>query len=535
MSKEIDMGMRLNMVFGRAARCAAAVLAATFVISCAGTVSSHAGALSVAQKQQMIAEQKAEEQQMMAQRQTDQAVAQDTVDEQIEIESRIPGVPSKLTVTTSTSTSGISAENVKLGKRYVTLKWQEAENCDSYQIYYKYKTDKGYRIYKKPVKGTSRKMLFKNNREVFLAVAGLNGDNQSNLSESVVIWPGYGDYVNATKIKFSASESVLYTGFSSTFKVNTTASMLKTYKIKWSTSDKKIAKVSQSGKVTAVADGTATITAQSHAGFTVSKKVTVKTLTPSVVPDLTNLSPSKAKKVANAAGFKVSVKKVFIKKKDMNKKYPGVKMGKIMKQNKKAGASLSQGSTITLTYGDEIYYCGVGAEAVVQWAEKVAADNSYGYSMGVYTGRGLDRLCPYTNSGASKDYDCATFVNAALAFSGMGKDFMDATVKPSPVVRGVRDRLVKNGWKKVLIKRSYKKNGKTKYYYSKPSVKELKRGDIVLNCSCHIQIHAGNGLDVGAHNNYDGKSGDSSGREVSVNTSWTGYNEVYRYYGNIGK
>ena len=172
---------------------------------------------------------------------------------------------------------------------------------------------------------------------------------------------------------------------------------------------------------------------------------------------------------------------------------------------------------------------------MVQWAEKVAADNSYGYSMGVYTGRGLDRLCPYTNSGASKDYDCATFVNAALAFSGMGKDFMDATVKPSPVVRGVRDRLVKNGWKKVLIKRSYKKNGKTKYYYSKPSVKELKRGDIVLNCSCHIQIHAGNGLDVGAHNNYDGKSGDSSGREVSVNTSWTGYNEVYRYYGNIGK
>ena len=95
--------------------------------------------------------------------------------------------------------------------------------------------------------------------------------------------------------------------------------------------------------------------------------------------------------------------------------------------------------------------------------------------------------------------------------------------------------MIENGWKKVLIKHKYRSNGKTKYYYTKPTVKQLKRGDVVLNCACHIQIHVGNGYDVGAHNNYDGKTGDSSGREVSVNYSWTGYNEVYRYYGNIGK
>ena len=90
-------------------------------------------------------------------------------------------------------------------------------------------------------------------------------------------------------------------------------------------------------------------------------------------------------------------------------------------------------------------------------------------------------------------------------------------------------------WKRVRIKHSYRKNGRTRYYYTNPKVSQLKRGDIVLNCACHIQIHVGKGFDVGAHNNYDGRTGDSSGREVSVNYSWTGYNEVYRYYGKIGK
>ena len=530
------MGMRLNTGISRAIRCAAAALAATMFISAIGTAPAFADSLSASEKQQMINEQKAEEQRVQAQKEQDQKAAQAQVEDQIEEESKIPGVPAGLTVTTSTSTTGISQENLAKNKRYVTLSWAEAENAEKYHVYYSYVKDGEYTATKSQTAKTSKKMLFKNNKEVFFKVLAVNGENKSALStETVVIWPGYGDLVNATKIAFKSASSVLYTGFAAKFTLNTSASMLKTYKIEWSTSDKKIAKVTQSGKVTGVSNGTATITARSHAGFTVSTKVTVKTVEPCKVPDVVGLSPAQAKKVITAAGFTPSVRKVFVKKSTMNKKYPGVKMGQIMKQSHTPGTKLSKGSKVAAKYGDEIYDCGVGVEAMVKWAETVAADNSYGYSMGVYTGRGLDRLCPYTNDGASKDYDCATFVNAALAFSGMGNDFMKASVKPSPVVRGVRDLMKKNGWKKVLIKRSYKSGGKKKYYYSKPTVKELKRGDVVLNCSCHIQIHVGNGMDVGAHNNYDGKSGDSSGREVSVNYSWTGYNEVYRYYGNIGK
>ena len=530
------MGLRFNTGIKKAASLMAATITAFMFISCISSTTVFAGALSAEEKQQQIAEQKAQEQQTASQKAQDQQKADAVLQEQIRQEALHPGTATYLRATTSTKTDGISKADLNKRLRYVSLKWTAAENATKYVVYYSYKKDGTYKKVSGSVKTTKKtKMLFPNNKEVFLKVLSYHGSNKGTMSESVVIWPGYGAYVNAGKAVWKAVESVIFTGYSSTFSLTTTASMLKTYKIKWSSSNPKVAKVSGSGKVTAVANGTATITARTHTGFKTSKTITVKTLTPKVVPDVVGLSPSKAKKMIQAAGFKVTVKKAWIRKKDMNKKYPGVEFGEIMKQSKKAGSKLSRGSSITITYGDEIYYCGEGVEAMVQWAEKVAADNSYGYSMGVYTGRGLDRLCPYTNLGASKDYDCATFVNAALAFSGMGQDFMNASVKPSPVVRGVRNLLVKNDWKRVRIKHKYKKNGKTRYYYTNPKVSQLKRGDIVLNCACHIQIHVGKGFDVGAHNNYDGRTGDSSGREVSVNYSWSGYNEVYRYYGKIGK
>ena len=533
------MGMRLNMGTSRAVRCAAAVLATVTTVTmlaCIGVTNVYADAISAAEMDQQIAEQQAEEQQQAAQREADQQAAQDAVDEQIQKETTTPGKPTYPRATTSTSTKGISSANQKKGLRYVSLKWTKAANATSYEVYYSYKKTGEY----KPVSGTvttcsKNNMLFKNDKEVFLKVLAYNGETPGELSTWVVIWPGYGDKVNATKIAWKNAPTVIYTGQSATFTVNSTASMLKTYKIKWTSSDTSVATVSTAGKVTALADGTTTITAKSHAGFKIKQEVAVQTIKPSVVPNVVGMTVSQAKKAIKAAGFKVSTTRQFIKAKDLKKKYPNVKMGRVMKQNKKKGSQLSAGTTVKITYGDEIYDCGVGMEAMVKWAEAVAADNSYGYSMGVYTGRGLDRLCPYTNSGASKDYDCATFVNAALAYSGMGDAFMKATVKPSPVVRGVRDLMKKNGWKKVTVKHKYKKNGKTKYYYTKPSKKQLKRGDVLVNTSCHIQIHVGNGYDVGAHNNYDGKTGDSSGREVSVNYTWTGYAEVYRYYGKIGK
>ena len=63
------------------------------------------------------------------------------------------------------------------------------------------------------------------------------------------------------------------------------------------------------------------------------------------------------------------------------------------------------------------------------------------------------------------------------------------------------------------------------------SISKLKRGDILINPSRHVEIYTGekdkygNVLSVAAHDDRDGKSGDSSGTEISIAPtkyfSWT--------------
>lgn len=77
--------------------------------------------------------------------------------------------------------------------------------------------------------------------------------------------------VEAATIKISKSKVSLIKGKSETLKVNGTSS-----KIKWTTSNKKIVKVNNKGKVTAVSKGTATITAKVN-GKNYKCKVTVET------------------------------------------------------------------------------------------------------------------------------------------------------------------------------------------------------------------------------------------------------------------
>ena len=49
------------------------------------------------------------------------------------------------------------------------------------------------------------------------------------------------------------------------------------------------------------------------------------------------------------------------------------------------------------------------------------------------------------------------------------------------------------------------------------------RGDILINPHAHVEIYYGDGLTVGAHDNYDGKKGDGSGREIRVD-------EIYAHF-----
>ena len=62
----------------------------------------------------------------------------------------------------------------------------------------------------------------------------------------------------------------------------------------------------------------------------------------------------------------------------------------------------------------------------------------------------------------------------------------------------------------------------------------LQPGDVLLTPGSHTEMYIGNGRNVGAHSNYDGAHGDSSGSEINVQDysqgrqNWDG---VLRYKG----
>lgn len=69
------------------------------------------------------------------------------------------------------------------------------------------------------------------------------------------------------------------------------------------------------------------------------------------------------------------------------------------------------------------------------------------------------------------------------------------------------------------------------------TAKGLKRGDILLNTSKHVEIYTGNKKSVGAKMDEFGGivgrySGDQTGKEISEGSFYNGFNVVLRYKGN---
>ena len=129
----------------------------------------------------------------------------------------------------------------------------------------------------------------------------------------------------------------------------------------------------------------------------------------------------------------------------------------------------------------------------------IANDNSHGYSM-------VNRWGP--------DYDCSSFVITCLKQAGF--ETGGATYSGNMV-----SNLTQHGF-------SYIPSSKIDL----SSSSSLQAGDILM-ASGHTEIYIGNGKRVGAHRNYDGKTGDSGGNEINVlnysRGSWYG---ILRYTGS---
>lgn len=115
-------------------------------------------------------------------------------------------------------------------------------------------------------------------------------------------------------------------------------------------------------------------------------------------------------------------------------------------------------------------------EAAVKFMENLCNDNTHGYSM-------TNRWGP--------DYDCSSSVITALRSAGFDTGSANVTSDMSSALCGA-------GWVRLSLGI------------------ELKRGDLLLNDEHHVAMYVGDGQLAEFSSDYDGTTGDSSGREAYI-------------------
>lgn len=123
-------------------------------------------------------------------------------------------------------------------------------------------------------------------------------------------------------------------------------------------------------------------------------------------------------------------------------------------------------------------------EAMLEWAVGIAEDNSHGYSQAY-------RLGPC--------YDCTSFVSTALMEGGFEIEHCLST-------GGMLEELPAFGF----------------VVYRRGEI-EAQKGDILILLGTHAEICMGDGGCVAAHQDYDGRWGDSTGHEIEYRTGDAAY------------
>lgn len=139
----------------------------------------------------------------------------------------------------------------------------------------------------------------------------------------------------------------------------------------------------------------------------------------------------------------------------------------------------------------------------IEEAKRIANDNRHGYSQ--------------KNRNGKPDYDCSSLVIHCLDYGGFPMSSYGATYTGN-----MTNALIKCGFKNV-IKDINIKTGKG-----------MKAGDVFLNRYHHTAIAVSDTQLCAAHDNYDRKTGDSSGNEINIykyKNYVHGWLSVWRYTG----
>ena len=139
-------------------------------------------------------------------------------------------------------------------------------------------------------------------------------------------------------------------------------------------------------------------------------------------------------------------------------------------------------------------------ETALDWAQKIADDNSHGYSQQRRNG---------------PDYDCSSYVSTALVKAGLNDNGSLTTYT-------MKKYLCSKGFTWIPWSSIGGQSG-------------LKRGDILLDEDTHTEFYIGNGKMIGAHRDYGyPATGDQTGKEISVQNFYNNqygisWNGVLRY------
>ena len=162
-----------------------------------------------------------------------------------------------------------------------------------------------------------------------------------------------------------------------------------------------------------------------------------------------------------------------------------------------AGSGIIGGSALSANAASKLQYA-------VNWAVGIANDNTHGYSQ--------------TNRNGNPDYDCSSLVISALRQAGID-------VGNASYTGNMKSEFMAHGFTWIPISNI-------------SGTSDLKVGDVLFyrsGSSGHTEMYIGNGKNVGAHSDYDGKKGDSSGREINTqNFSFWKWQGVLRYNDSTG-
>jgi hypothetical protein len=148
-------------------------------------------------------------------------------------------------------------------------------------------------------------------------------------------------------------------------------------------------------------------------------------------------------------------------------------------------------------------------EDYTKWIEAIADDNSHGYSQ--------------YNRWGTPDYDCSSLIISALETNGI-----PAKTKGATYTGNMLPVLLTLGFIDVIAEVNLRTGA------------GLKRGDILLNTSHHVEVYIGNGRVCGAKisetGKIYGKAGDQTGREITRSNYYNyPWNHILRYKAEINE